>query len=327
MKRALVCGAGGFIGAHLARRLVEDGYWVRAVDIKEPEFGPSAAHELVLADLRERGDCGRALEGGFDEVYQLAADMGGMGFIHAAECEIMRNNVLINVNMIDAAAEAKVSRFFYSSSVCIYRDMAIGEPEMTEAQAYPAQPDNEYGWEKLYSERVVSAYGRRYGIATRIARFQNTYGPEGTWTGGREKAPAAICRKVAEVDDGGEIEIWGDGSAVRSYTYVDDLVDGILRLTASDRSEPTNIGNPEYVSVNELVATVAAVAGKIVGVRHIDGPVGVQSRNFANGEIEKLGFSARFPLREGIARTYPWVAAQVHAARSARSAVERLSCR
>ena len=167
-----MCGAGGFIGAHLARRLVEDGYWVRGADIKEPEFAPTAAHDFVVADLRDRDECGRALDGGFDEVYQLAADMGGMGFIHSAECEIMRNNVLINVNMIDAAAAAAVSRFFYSSSVCIYRDMAIGEPEMTEEEAYPAMPDNEYGWEKLYSERVVSAYGRRYGIATRIARFQ-----------------------------------------------------------------------------------------------------------------------------------------------------------
>lgn len=313
-----MCGAGGFIGAHLARRLVEDGYWVRSADIKEPEFAPSAAHDFVVADLRDRDECGRVLEGGFDEVYQLAADMGGMGFIHSAECEIMRNNVLININMIDAAAAAKVSRFFYSSSVCIYRDMAIGEPELTEEDAYPAMPDNEYGWEKLYSERAVMAYGRRHGIATRIARFQNTYGPEGTWTGGREKAPAAICRKVAEVDDGGEIEVWGDGSAVRSYTYVDDLVDGILLLTASDREEPTNIGNPEYVSVNELVATVAAVAGKTVRISHIDGPVGVQSRNFSNAAIEQLGFSARFPLRDGIARTYPWVAAQVEAARLTR---------
>jgi nucleoside-diphosphate-sugar epimerase len=297
--------------------LVQDGYWVRAVDIKEPEFGPSAAQEFVLVDLREREQCAKALSGGFDEVYQLAADMGGMGFIHAAVCEIMRNNVLININMIDAAAEAGVSRYFYSSSVCVYRDMAIGEPEMTEDEAYPALPDNDYGWEKLYSERAVTAYGERYGIATRIARFQNTYGPEGTWQGGREKAPAAICRKVAEAADGGEVEVWGDGSAVRSYTYVDDLIDGILLLMASDRALPTNIGNPEYVSVNELVETVAAVAGKTVSVRHVDGPVGVQSRNFANGVIEGLGFVARYPLRRGIEATNPWVAQQVEAARTA----------
>ncbi len=317
MKRALVCGAGGFIGAHLARRLVQDGYFVRGVDVKEPEFAPTSAQEFAVLDLRDRAQCAEALSGGFDEVYQLAADMGGMGFIHSAVCEIMRNNVLINVNMIDAAAEAGVKRYFYSSSVCVYRDMAIGEPEMTEAEAYPALPDNDYGWEKLYSERVVTAYGERYGIATRIARFQNTYGPEGTWTGGREKAPAAMCRKVAEVADGGEIEVWGDGTAVRSYTYVEDLIDGILLLTASDRAEPTNIGNPEYVSVNDLVATVASVAGKTVRVKHIDGPVGVQSRNFANGEIEKLGFEASYPLRRGIELTYPWVAAQVEAARVA----------
>ena len=318
MKRALVCGAGGFIGAHLVRRLVADGYWVRGVDIKEPEFAPSGAHEFALHDLRERDECAKALAGGFDEVYQLAADMGGMGFIHSAECEIMRNNVLVNVNMVDAASVAGISRYFYSSSVCIYRDMAIGEPEMTEDQAYPALPDNEYGWEKLYSERVVMAYGRRFGFETRIARFQNTYGPEGTWQGGREKAPAAICRKVAEASDGGEIEVWGDGTAVRSYTYVDDLVDGIRRLVDSDHIDPVNIGCPEYVSVNELVATVAAVAGKTLTIRHIDGPVGVQSRNFSNGSIESLGWRSSWPLRRGIEATYPWVAAQVAAASASR---------
>jgi nucleoside-diphosphate-sugar epimerase len=316
MKKALVCGAGGFIGAHLVRRLVGEGCEVRGVDIKEPEFAPSAAHEFVVADLRERDECAKAVAGGFDEVYQLAADMGGMGFIHSAVCEIMRNNVLINVNMVDAAAEAGVGRYFYSSSVCVYRDMAVGEPELSEADAYPALPDNDYGWEKLYSERVVTAYGERYGFPTRVARFQNTYGPEGTWRGGREKAPAAICRKVAEAADGGEIEVWGDGSAVRSYTYVDDLLDGILLLTRSDHGEPVNIGNPEYVTVDELVRTVADVAGKRVGIRHVEGPVGVQSRNFSNAAVESLGFRARYPLRRGIEQTYPWVAAQVAAARS-----------
>ena len=299
------------------RRLVADGYWVRGADVKEPDFAPSAAQEFALVDLRDREQCAAAVAGGIDVVYQLAADMGGMGFIHAAECEIMRNNVLINVNMIDAAADAKVARYFYSSSVCIYRDMAIGEPEMTETQAYPAQPDNEYGWEKLYSERVVLAYGRRHGIATRIARFQNTYGPEGTWVGGREKAPAAICRKVAEAADGGEIEVWGDGTAVRSYTYVEDLLDGIRLVTDSDHGEPVNIGSPEYVSVNELVATVASIAGKEVSIRHIDGPVGVQSRNFSNGSIESLGWRSGWPLRRGLQATYPWIAAQVAAATTA----------
>jgi GDP-D-mannose 3',5'-epimerase len=313
MKRVLVCGAGGFIAGHLVERLKQEGCWVRGADFKGHEYRETGADEFVVADLRDRDDCGRVVEvdGGFDEVYQLAADMGGMGFIHAADCEIMRNNVFINVNMIDAAAAAGVPRYFYSSSVCIYRDMQPGEPELTEEDAYPALPDNEYGWEKLYSERVVQSYGRRYGIATRIARFQNTYGPYGTWDGGREKAPAAICRKVAECPDGGEIEVWGDGSAVRSYTYVDDLVDGILLLTRSDIDHPANIGNPEYVTVDELVDAVRRVSGKDFGVHHVEGPVGVQSRNFSNARIESLGWSAKHPLEAGIRKTYPWIAQQV----------------
>jgi len=318
MKTALVAGAGGFIGSHLVKGLRTRGYWVRGVDLKHPEFAPTAADEFLLLDLRDENNCAAALARGgepFDEVYQLAADMGGMGFIHAAECEIMRNNVFINVNMTAAAAAARVPRYFFSSSVCIYRDMAPGEPEMDEAGAYPALPDNEYGWEKLYSERVAMAFARKTGMQVRIARFQNCYGPEGTWTGGREKAPAAICRKVAAAEAGGTIEVWGDGSAIRSYTYVDDMVDGIYRLMHSDLDGPANIGCPEYVSVNELVTTVAAVAGKRVNVRHVDGPVGVRSRNFSNERIYSTGWRARFFLKDGIARTYPWVEAQVMAAR------------
>ncbi len=317
MKRALVCGAGGFIGGHLAKRLVRDGYWVRGVDIKEPEFAPSAAQEFLRLDLRKAADCRRALTIAdahvceFDEVYQLAADMGGMGFIHSAECEIMRNSALINSNMIDTAATVGAGRYFFSSSVCIYRDMAPGEAELTEEQAYPAAPDNEYGWEKMYAERMAMAYGRRYKMAIRIARFQNCYGPEGTWTGGREKAPAAICRKVAEVPDGGSIDVWGDGTAIRSYTYVDDMVDGIRRLMTSDLEGPTNIGCPEYVSVKDLVETVAGVAGKRVKVKWVEGPVGVRSRNFSNAKIYSTGWKAKFPLTEGIRRTYPWIAEQV----------------
>jgi nucleoside-diphosphate-sugar epimerase len=315
MKRALVCGGGGFIGSHLVKRLKKEGYWVRGVDQKMPEFSATIADEFLQADLREQEACGYALalpSGAFDEVYQLAADMGGMGFIHSAECEIMRNSALININMIDGAARAGVGRYFFSSSVCIYRDMAFGEPELTEEQAYPARPDNEYGWEKLYAERMALAYGRRFGLAVRIARFQNCYGPEGTWTGGREKAPAAICRKVAEVEDGGTIEVWGDGSAVRSYTYIDDMVDGIYRLTRSELTVPVNIGCPEYVSVDQLVQTVADVAGKRIQIQHVKGPVGVLSRNFSNERIYSTGWRARFSLRDGIARTYPWVEAEVH---------------
>ena len=326
MKRALVCGAGGFIASHVVKRLKADGYWVRGVDIKHPEFSPTAADEFGILDLRELPDCEQALRiadgppAQFDEVYQLAADMGGMGFIHSAECEILRNNALININMIHAAANSGVKRYFFSSSVCVYRDMAPGEPELTEEQAYPAHPDNEYGWEKLYAERVAMASGRRHNMAVRIARFQNCYGPEGTWTGGREKAPAAICRKVAEAEDGGTIEVWGDGTAVRSYTYVDDMVDGIRKLMDSDLEGPTNIGLPEYVSVRHLVDLVATVAKKHVKSRYVSGPVGVQSRNFSNEKIYSTGWRPRFSLRDGIQRTYPWVEAQVFAARRRSSA-------
>jgi GDP-D-mannose 3',5'-epimerase len=313
MKRALVTGAGGFVAGHLVGRLKSDGYWVRAVDRVDPQYGPSAADEFVRIDLRERPGCERALqvEGGFDEVYHLAADMGGMGFIESAECEIMQNNALINLHMIDAVAAAGVPRYFYSSSVCIYRDMQPGEPELTEDDAYPAQPDNEYGWEKLYAERTAEAYGRRFGFTVRIARFQNCYGPQGAWRGGREKAPAAICRKVAEAHDGGTIEVWGDGTAVRSFIYVDDLVDGVVRLMHSDLDGPVNIGTREYVTVRQLVDIVADVAGKQLEIRWVDGPVGVQSRNLSNDRIESLGWSPKYSLRDGIAATYPWIEEQV----------------
>ena len=314
MKTAVVCGAGGFIAGHLVKRLKREGYWVRGVDIKTPDFSATAADEFRVLDLREPGNCRDALvidNGPSAEVYQLAADMGGMGFIHSAECEIMRNNALINVHMSHAAAQAGVRRYFFSSSVCIYRDMMPGEPEMTEDRAYPAMPDNEYGWEKLYAERTAIAFGKRFKMAVRIARFQNCYGPEGTWQGGREKAPAAICRKIAQARQSDEIEVWGDGSAVRSYTYIDDMLDGICRLMQSDLEGPVNIGNPEYVTVDELVATVAAVSGKHIKARHVKGPVGVHSRNFSNARIELLGWRAEWSLRRGIEQTYPWIAAQV----------------
>ena len=319
MKTALVCGAGGFIGGHLVKRLKDEGYWVRGVDIKEHEFVRLPADEFLRLDLRQEENCRKALAlptGVPDEVYQLAADMGGMGFIHSAECEIMRNSALINIHMTNSAAALGVKRYFFSSSVCVYRDMKPGEPEMHEREAIPANPDNEYGWEKLYAERIAQAFGRRHGMTVRIARFQNCYGPEGTWTGGREKAPAAMCRKVAEAGDGGTIEVWGDGSAVRSYTFVDDMTDGIYRLMHSDLEGAVNIGCPQYVTVDELVAMVCEVSRKKVAIKHVKGPVGVQSRNFSNERIYTTGWKARFFLRDGIARTYPWIERQVKAAKA-----------
>ncbi|HUF84016.1 MAG TPA: NAD-dependent epimerase/dehydratase family protein, partial [Acidimicrobiia bacterium] len=249
MQRAIVCGAGGFIGHHLVRELKADGYWVRGVDQKRPEWSPSAADEFVVCDLRDGATAVDALSlpGGGHEVYQLAADMGGMGFIHSAEAELMRNSVMINANLIEAARLAEVARYFYASSVCVYRDMQVGEAELDEDDAYPADPDNEYGWEKLYTERMVKAFGRNHGFTTRIARFQNCYGPEGTWDGGREKAPAALCRKVAQSSDD-SIEVWGDGTAVRNFVYVADLVRAVRTLMDSDLDEPANIGTREYVT-------------------------------------------------------------------------------
>ncbi len=317
MKKALVCGAGGFIGSHLVKRLKKDGYWVRGVDQKKPEFSETAADDFLLLDLREQDNCEKAVSNsdgaGFDEVYQLAADMGGMGFIHSAECEIMRNSALINIHMIHTSAKAGAKKYFFSSSACVYRDMDPNEPELSEEEAYPAQPDNEYGWEKLYAERMAMAYGRMHGMKVRLARFQNTYGPEGTWHGGREKAPAALSRKIAEAEDGGTIEIWGDGSAMRAYTYIDDLLDGILLLMKSDLKNGVNIGRRQYVSVIELVQTIAEASGKKINIKHIEGPVGVKARNFRNDLIKSIGWKSSYSLRAGIANTYPWVKAQVEA--------------
>jgi GDP-D-mannose 3', 5'-epimerase len=316
MKTALICGAGGFIGGHLVKKLKREGYWVRGVDIKEHEYAPSQADEFLVLDLRVEKDCQTALElesGAFDEVYQLAADMGGMGFISTAECEIMRNSALINIHMVHNAAKMGVKRYFFSSSACVYRNMEAGDVPLSEDDAYPALPHNEYGWEKLYAERMATAYMRSQDIQVRIARFQNCYGPEGTWDGGREKAPAAISRKVAAAENGGTIEVWGDGTAIRAYTYVDDLVAGIYLLMQSDMLEPVTIGSSEFVTVNELVETVAKIAGNDIKIKHIDGPVGVQARILAKDRIQGLGWSAKYSFEEGMRQTYPWVAAQVEA--------------
>jgi GDP-D-mannose 3',5'-epimerase len=347
--RALVCGAGGFIGGHLVKKLKREGYWVRGIDIKEHEFASTQADEFLVLDLREPHNCWRALNLGqapsadsgqapsgdsgqapsgdsgqalslssgqaFDEVYQLAADMGGMGFIHSAECEIMHNSALINIHMVDAAARSGVPRYFFSSSVCVYRDMMPGEPPLAEADAVPAHPDNEYGWEKLYAERMAQAYARHYPIQVRIARFENCYGPEGTWRGGREKAPAALCRKVAEAPDGGTIEVWGDGTAIRNYTFVDDMVEAIYLLTQSDLEGAVNLGGDEYVTVEELAHRVIAASGKQLDIEYVKGPVGVQARNFRKDRSALLDWRAKVDLQEGIARTYPWIEEQVRRAR------------
>ena len=315
MLRALVCGAGGFIGGHLVKKLKREGYWVRGVDIKNPEFAPIKADEFMLLDLRRPWECDGALilkEHTFDEVYQLAADMGGMGFISTHECEIVRNNALININMTDAAARAGVSRYFFSSSACVYRDMGPDEPMLTESDAYPAHPDNEYGWEKLYAERVATTYGRHCDMKVRIARFENCYGPEGTWRGGREKAPAAICRKVAMAKDGDVIEVWGDGTAVRSFTWIGDLVEAICILMQSNAELPVNIGSEECVTVDGLVDLVISASGKNIYKQHIAGPVGVQIRDLSAARMRALGWEPKVSLREGIGHTYLWIEKQVH---------------
>ena len=321
MKKALVCGAGGFIAHHFVRLLKKRGYWVRGVDLKNPEYSNTSADQFIQLDLRQAENCQRALtlnpSERFDEVYQFAADMGGMGFIHAAECEIMINSSLINLQMVNAASQAEVGRYFFSSSACVYRDQQLGESYLAEEDAYPALPDNEYGWEKLYAERTALAFARNRGLTVRIARYQNCYGPEGTWRGGREKAPAALCCKIAQARDGDRIEVWGDGTASRVYTYVDDICAGTYALMQSDRAEPTNIGSSELTSVNELVETIAQVAGKHIDIQYVEGPVGVQARYHQTEKIQALGWSAQYSLQDGIAQTYPWIERQVQAAQPA----------
>ena len=316
MKRALVCGAGGFIGSHLTTYLKEKEYLVRGVDLKHPEFSTSSADDFITLDLRKKEDCRKALslEGRvFDEVYQLAADMGGMGFINNAECDIMHNNALINVNMADIAIkEFKVPMLFFSSSVCVYRDMKIGEKVLTEEEAIPANPDNEYGWEKLYAERIYQAFGRKYGTKVRIARFQNCYGPEGTWKGGREKAPAAISRKIAEIKgDSGEIEVWGDGKVRRVFVYVKDLVEGVYKIMHSNIESAVNLGPMVDFSVEDLVKITAKISGKKIKIKNIDGPVGVEFRNFDNKKLISLGWKPNYSLEEGLRETYHWIEKQV----------------
>ena len=341
IKKALVLGAGGFIGSHMVKRLKSEGYWVRGVDIKAPEFSVTEADEFVYGDLRDapfvkrvleyKGDRGNFYNSvpyryiqSFDEIYQFAADMGGAGFVFSGEndADIMHNSVSINLNVLEEqrkrneATGRNYTKIFYSGSACMYPEhnqLDPDNPDCSEDSAYPANPDSEYGWEKLFSERLYLAYNRNHGIPVRIARYHNIFGPEGTWKGGREKAPAAICRKVAYATDGDTIEVWGDGKQTRSFLFIDECIEATYRLMQSDFLGPVNIGSEEMVTINQLVDTAAKVAKKKILKNHIDGPLGVRGRNSNNDLIrEKLGWDYSQTLEEGITKTYEWIQSQIN---------------
>ncbi len=323
--KALVCGAGGFIGSHMVKRLISEGYWVRGVDLKYPEFGPSAASDFIQGDLRSQKVCdnlfhfdGKPIR--YDEVYQFAADMGGAGYIFTGEndANVMHNSALININMVERCAKHKVGKVFYSSSACIYptrNQLDPDSPLCAEDSAYPADPDSEYGWEKLFSERIYAAFGRNYGLNVRTARFHNIFGPEGTWDGGKEKAPAALSRKVIQAEEGGVIEVWGSGAQTRSFLYIDECIEGVRRLMDSDVTEVVNIGSEEMISINGLARLISEISSKGIGIRNIAGPEGVKGRNSDNRLIQELlGWRPTEPLRLGLERTYAWIEGQVAAA-------------
>jgi nucleoside-diphosphate-sugar epimerase len=339
MKTALVLGAGGFIGSHLVKRLKSEGFWVRGVDLKYPEYDKTEADDFKIYDLRDpknveavmrlEGANGQPLpvayhhhpfseELQFDEVYQLAADMGGAGYIFTGEndANVMHNSATINLNVAHEAVKQKVKRVFYSSSACMYPEhnqLDPNNPNCEESSAYPANPDSEYGWEKLFSERMYLAFARNYGLTVRIARFHNIFGPYGTWKGGKEKAPAAMCRKVVEMLEGGEIEVWGDGQQTRSFLYIDECVEGVLRLMRSDFEEPVNIGSEEMVTINQLAQYAIDISGKNITIKNIEGPTGVRGRNSDNKLIqEKLGWSPNYPLYNGLTETFNWINKQVN---------------
>jgi len=339
MKTALVLGAGGFIGSHLVKRLKSEGFWVRGVDLKRPEYDETAADDFQIYDLRDprNVEAVMRLEGAnghplpvayhrhpfseelqFDEVYQLAADMGGAGYIFTGEndANVMHNSATINLNVAHEAVKQKVKRIFYSSSACMYPEhnqLDPNNPNCEESSAYPANPDSEYGWEKLFSERLYLAFARNYGLEVRIARFHNIFGPYGTYKDGKEKAPAAMCRKVVEMLEGGEIEVWGDGLQTRSFLYIDECVEGVLRLMRSDFEGPVNIGSEEMVTINELAQYAIDISGKNITIKNIDGPTGVRGRNSDNDLIqEKLGWSPNYPLYNGLTETFNWINKQVN---------------
>ena len=315
-KRVLVTGAGGFIGHHLVKRLKSDGHWVRGVDIKYPEYEASAGDAFEILDLRNAENCLLATRGGIDEVYNLAADMGGIGYITAYLAAISRNNILINAHMLEASRQNGVLRFLFSSSACVYNQSKQQDPAviaLREEDAHPADPEVGYGWEKLFAEELCRYYFKDYGLETRIVRFHNVYGPLGTYEGGKEKVPAAICRKVALAENDGEIEVWGDGEQTRSFMYIDDCVEGLIRIMASEYPEPLNLGRDELITINELANLVARIAGKQITKRHnLVGPQGVRGRNSNNTRLRRvLGWEPSVPLEQGLAVTFKWIAAQV----------------
>lgn len=315
--QVLVTGAGGFIGSHLIERLKKEGRWVRGVDLKYPEFSKTQADEFIIGDLRKQDFCKKIMDIPFEEVYQLAADMGGAGFVFTGEhdADIIHNSATINLNMVELSRTKGIKKIFYSSSACIYpayNQEDPNNPKCSEDSAYPAAPDSEYGWEKLFSERLYLAHQKNYKLGIRIARLHNIFGPEGTWRGGREKAPAAICRKVAEAPDAGEIEIWGDGKQTRSFLYIDECVEAIMRFMDSNFIGPINIGSEEMVTINQLVEMIMGIAGKRLKVKHVEGPLGVRGRNSDNNKLRRvLNWEPQVGLEEGLKKTYHWINEQV----------------
>ena len=313
MKKAIVLGGGGFIGNHLIQRLKSEDFWVRGVDLKFPEFSKTSADDFLQGDLKDISFCERAFDQKFDEVYQLAADMGGAGFIFTGEndADIMHNSGLINLNVLETCKRRDISNIFYSSSACIYPEhnqLDPNNPLCSEESAYPANPDSDYGWEKLFSERLYLAYAKNYQLNCKIARYHNIFGPQGTWDGGREKAPAALCRKIAQAEDGGSIDIWGDGLQTRSFLYVDECLEGSTRLLRSDWSGPVNIGSEEMVTINQLAEIIMKIANKKLTINHIKGPLGVRGRNSDNRLIEeKLDWKPSLALEDGLEKTYHWI--------------------
>jgi nucleoside-diphosphate-sugar epimerase len=316
IKTALVCGAGGFIGGHLVNRLKSEGYFVRGVDLKENEYGNMNADEFIIGDLTDPLVAGKAVQG-MQEVYQLAADMGGAGYIFTGDndASVMYNSAMCNLNVLEESRKSGVQKIFYSSSACMYPEynqLDPDNPKCSEESAYPAAPDSEYGWEKLFSERLYFAYNRNHGIQVRVARFHNIFGPQGTWTGGKEKAPAAMCRKVAEAPEGGVIEVWGDGRQTRSFLIIEECIEGIRRLMESDFMGPVNIGSEEMIAINDFAQMAIDISGKMLTIKNIPGPTGVRGRNSDNRLIrEKLGWSPGLPLRKGMEITYKWINEQV----------------